>query len=153
MVYGNPTETRGGLHMPGLMSLSRTFLNLFTRLLQISRVFLSNLYSTYGDCDAMVNKIQDTVIATILDAVLEDRVQLSILSRIVVFFTLIRVPLQRFHPELFKKLRQEAWAIDEQSYRQCFQVKDGEGRSNLQALSELGYSGSVCTFLRASECV
>ena len=95
-------------------------------------------------------KLQDAVIAAILAAVLESPSHLSILSRIYIFFSLIRIPLQRFQDEQFKRLRKEAWAIDEEEYRRSFQAKDERGRSSLHALSELGYSGSVSMFLSCS---
>ena len=88
-------------------------------------------------------KLQDAVAAAILEALLNDPSKLTLLSRILTFFTLIRLPLQRFRPDLFKKLRSDAWIIDEEDYRVSFQIKNEKGKPYLHPLSELGYSGSV----------
>ena len=90
-----------------------------------------------------MTKLQDTVIDTIIQAILKEPIKLSILHRVFIFFALIRIPLQRFRKDIFKKLRHEAWAIDEDGYRRSFEVQNEEGRSSLHSLSELGYSGSV----------
>ena len=89
-------------------------------------------------------KLRRAVVAAILEALLQNPNILSFLGRIFAFFTLIRVPLRRFKPELFKELRQKAWSIDEDEYRKSFQIEDENGKQNLHSLSELGYSGSVC---------
>lgn len=123
----------------GLHSL-HNFHNLF--LLILALFFLQNLDVLLMMQNAMPN-LERAVIVAILQALLQGPSKLSILRRFLTFFTLIRVPLQRFQHELFKKLREEAWSIDEEGYRQSFHVENDEGKLDLHPLSELGYSGSV----------
>lgn len=88
-------------------------------------------------------KLERAIIKAILQALLGNPYKLSFLGQIIAFFTLIRVPLQRFQDELFKSMRQEAWAIDEEEYRRSFNIENEKGKPDLHSLSELGYSGSV----------
>jgi hypothetical protein len=65
----------------------------------------------------------------------------SLLVRVLAFFQVISIKLSKFSPDLFQRLRREAWQIDETSYRQSFDERychDG-----LTTAGDLGYSGSV----------
>ena len=66
----------------------------------------------------------------------------TILSRILAFFHIFQITLGRYKDELFKKLRIEAWHMDEDEYTESFQGPyKGE---ELRAIGDLGYCGSVC---------
>jgi hypothetical protein len=65
----------------------------------------------------------------------------SLLVRVLAFFQILSIKLSKFSPDLFQRLRREAWQIDESSYRQSF--GEGVGIEGLIPAGDLGYSGSV----------
>jgi hypothetical protein len=66
----------------------------------------------------------------------------TVLARIFVFFTFFQLKLERYKADIFAKLRQETWKIDEDEYKESFRQKDKNG-SGLNAVGDLGYSGST----------
>ncbi|OCL13922.1 SAICAR synthase-like protein [Glonium stellatum] len=65
----------------------------------------------------------------------------TILARILAFFSIFYLALSRYRAELFKKLRDEVWGIDENEYRESF--RSARKRDGLVAIGDLGYSGST----------
>jgi hypothetical protein len=86
---------------------------------------------------------EKAIIKAILKAILNGPRKLSFLRRFISLFTLLNVPLQRYRHDLFRKLRQEAWHMDEEAYWASFQLRGKNGKTWLHSLNELGYSGSV----------
>jgi hypothetical protein len=80
---------------------------------------------------------------SILHAIFRDRKtsKKTVLGRIFAFFTVFQVHLARYRDELFKKLRDNVWEMDEDEYRESFRGQDRIGR--LKSVGDLGYSGSV----------
>lgn len=68
---------------------------------------------------------------------------LGILARILAFFSVFHLALSRYRAELFKKLRNEIWQIDEEEYTESFRSPSKGKRTDLIAVGDLGYSGSV----------
>ncbi|KAF2202111.1 SAICAR synthase-like protein [Delitschia confertaspora ATCC 74209] len=68
---------------------------------------------------------------------------LSLLARIIAFFSLFQLPLARYRIELFKKLRNDIWEIDEAEYTESFRSQSNNKRTDLIAIGDLGYSGST----------
>src|SRR5690242_15495098 len=68
----------------------------------------------------------------------------GLLARIFVFFSLFLLTLARYRDELFKKLRNESWRIDEEEYTESFRSPSTSKRTDLKSTGDLGYSGSVC---------
>lgn len=67
-----------------------------------------------------------------------------ILAWIITFFSIYRVPLQRFKRALFADLRKKAWLIQESAYAGSFTAHDGaEDDEALQKMGTMGFSGSV----------
>ena len=69
----------------------------------------------------------------------------TILTRILAFFSIFYLALSRYKAELFKKLRNEIWGMDEDEYRESF--RSASKREGLVAVGDLGYSGSVSLLL------
>ncbi|KAF2499328.1 SAICAR synthase-like protein [Lophium mytilinum] len=65
----------------------------------------------------------------------------TLLARIIAFFSLFQLALARYKPELFKKLRNEVWEIDEDEYTESFRSEKKSG--GLVSVGDLGYSGST----------
>ena len=65
----------------------------------------------------------------------------TIFARLFAFFSIFYLALSRHKAELFKKLRNEIWGIDEDEYRESF--RSASKRESLVAVGSLGYSGSV----------
>lgn len=72
----------------------------------------------------------------------------TILSRIFAFFTFFQLRLARYKDELFSKLRDDVWQMDEGEYRESFRGQDKQGK--LKSVGDLGYSGSVCICPKAA---
>jgi hypothetical protein len=72
---------------------------------------------------------------------------LNFVGRILAFFSVFHLPLARYRAGLFKKLRNEAWGIDETEYTESFRSQSNNRRTDLIAIGDLGYSGSVCVAL------
>ena len=68
----------------------------------------------------------------------------GLLARIWAFFTLFSLSLSRYRASLFKKLRNETWDIEEEEYTESFRSPSKNKRTDLVAIGDLGYSGSVC---------
>jgi len=83
---------------------------------------------------------------SILQAIFRDpkTAKRTFLSRIFAFFTLFQLSLARYKNELFKRLRNEVWEMDEDEYRESFRGQDRKGK--LKSVGDLGYSGSVSRF-------
>jgi hypothetical protein len=82
---------------------------------------------------------------SILHAIFRDRKtsKRTTLGRILAFFTFFQLHLVRYKDEIFKRLRDEIWEMDEDEYRESFRSQDKKGK--LKAVGDLGYSGSVRT--------
>jgi hypothetical protein len=80
---------------------------------------------------------------SILQAIFRDRKpsKRTILGRIFAFFTVFQLHLARYKDELFTRLRDKIWEMDEDEYRESFRGQDVKGK--LKSVGDLGYSGSV----------
>lgn len=67
----------------------------------------------------------------------------SLLTRILAFFSIFQLGLARYREAVFKKLRNEIWGIEEEEYTESFRSPSGGKRTDLNAIGDLGYSGSV----------
>lgn len=68
----------------------------------------------------------------------------GILARILNFFSFFNLTLARYRAALFNKLRNETWGIEEEEYAESFRSPSKNKRTDLVAVGDLGYSGSVC---------
>lgn len=68
----------------------------------------------------------------------------SLLARILAFFAVFNLTLARYRAALFRKLRNEIWEIEEEEYKESFRSPSHNKRTDLIAVGDLGYSGSVC---------
>jgi hypothetical protein len=68
----------------------------------------------------------------------------SLFARILAFFAVFNLALARYRAALFRKLRNEIWAIDEEEYKESCRSSRHNKRTDLVAVGDLGYSGSVC---------
>lgn len=69
----------------------------------------------------------------------------SVFARIWAFFSIFSLSLARYHASLFKKLRNETWEIEEEEYTESFRSSSKSKQTDLVAIGDLGYSGSVRT--------
>jgi hypothetical protein len=69
----------------------------------------------------------------------------GLLARIIAFFAIFSLSLSRYRGRLFKKLRNETWQIEEEEYTESFRSPSKNKRTDLVAIGDLGYSGSVCS--------
>ncbi|KAK1913473.1 hypothetical protein P3342_005409 [Pyrenophora teres f. teres] len=67
----------------------------------------------------------------------------GLLARIWAFFAFFSLSLARYRASLFKKLRNETWEIEEEEYTESFRSPSKSKRTDLVAIGDLGYSGSV----------
>jgi len=67
----------------------------------------------------------------------------GLLARIIAFFAFFNLTLARYRASLFQKLRNEIWHIEEEEYTESFRGSKRR-RTDLIAVGDLGYSGSVC---------
>ncbi|KAH7361199.1 phosphatidylinositol-4-phosphate 5-kinase-domain-containing protein [Pyrenochaeta sp. MPI-SDFR-AT-0127] len=67
----------------------------------------------------------------------------GLLARILAFFAFFNLTLARFRAEVFRKLRNEAWGIEEEEYTESFRSPSKSKRTDLVAVGDLGYSGST----------
>ncbi|KAF2262416.1 SAICAR synthase-like protein [Lojkania enalia] len=67
----------------------------------------------------------------------------SFLARILAFFSVFGLTLARYREELFKKLRNEIWRIEEEEYTESFRSPSYGKRTDLIPVGDLGYSGST----------
>ncbi|KAF2273341.1 uncharacterized protein EI97DRAFT_161686 [Westerdykella ornata] len=68
----------------------------------------------------------------------------GLLARILALFSVFYISLERYRAELFKKLRNDIWEVDEEEYVESFRNPGKGSRTDLIAIGDLGYSGSVC---------
>jgi hypothetical protein len=73
----------------------------------------------------------------------------GLLARIWAFFAIFGLTLARYRASLFKKLRSDIWEIEEEGYIESFRSPSKSKRTDLVAIGDLGYSGSVCEHGRA----
>lgn len=66
----------------------------------------------------------------------------TVIGRILAIFCIFYIRLIRYKKDLFLKLRNEVWMIDEVDYEASFRTTADRKRP-LQAIGDLGYSGSV----------
>jgi hypothetical protein len=74
----------------------------------------------------------------------DEEAQPGLLARILAFFAIFSLSLSRYRAQLFKKLRSETWEIEEEEYKESFRSPSKSKRTDLVAVGDLGYSGSVC---------
>jgi hypothetical protein len=67
----------------------------------------------------------------------------GLLARILAFFSFFYIALARYRADLFKRLRNEVWQIDEDEYTESFRSPSKGKRTDLISIGDLGYSGSV----------
>ena len=69
--------------------------------------------------------------------------QPGLLARIFAFFAVFQLALSRYRAAVFKKLRNQIWQIEEEEYTESFRSPSKGKRTDLIAIGDLGYSGSV----------
>jgi hypothetical protein len=69
----------------------------------------------------------------------------GLFARIAAFFAFFNLTLARYRASLFQKLRNEIWQIEEEEYMESFRSPSKRKRTDLVAVGDLGYSGSVGT--------
>jgi len=67
----------------------------------------------------------------------------GLLARILAFFSIFQLTLARYRDQIFKKLRNETWSIEEEEYAESFRSPSKGKRTDLKSVGDLGYSGSV----------
>lgn len=87
-------------------------------------------------------KISISILAAIFPST--DRATLSLLARILAFFSLFQLVLTCYKASIFAYLRAELWQLDEDEYRESFR-RTNDKEAGLKAVGDLGYSGSVRT--------
>jgi hypothetical protein len=74
----------------------------------------------------------------------EEGARPGLLARIIAFFAIFSLALTRYRARLFQQLRNETWQIEEEEYTESFRSPSKNKRTDLVAIGDLGYSGSVC---------
>ncbi|KAE8153770.1 hypothetical protein BDV25DRAFT_14507 [Aspergillus avenaceus] len=74
--------------------------------------------------------------------------RMSLLGRILAFFSIFYIKLIRYKAQIFRKLRNEIWDIPEEDYRACF-LSEEDKTLPLLPKGDLGFSGS--TFFSTSD--
>ncbi|KAJ4410396.1 hypothetical protein N0V91_001880 [Didymella pomorum] len=67
----------------------------------------------------------------------------GLLARIIAFFSIFQLTLARYRDQIFKKLRNESWQIEEEEYTESFRSQSKYKRTDLKSVGDLGYSGST----------
>ncbi|KAF1929407.1 SAICAR synthase-like protein [Didymella exigua CBS 183.55] len=67
----------------------------------------------------------------------------GLLARILAFFSIFQLTLARYRDQVFKKLRNESWQIEEEEYTESFRSESTYKRTDLKSVGDLGYSGST----------
>jgi hypothetical protein len=67
----------------------------------------------------------------------------GLLARIIAFFSIFSLTLARYRARVFEKLRNETWQMEEEEYTESFRSPSKNKRTDLVAVGDLGYSGSV----------
>lgn len=78
----------------------------------------------------------------------DETARLGFWARIYAFFALFNLTLARFRASLFKKLRNDTWEMEEEEYTESFRSPSSSKRTDLVAIGDLGYSGSVRQYER-----
>ena len=73
----------------------------------------------------------------------DDTTEPALLARILAFFSVFQLTLARYRHLVFEKLRNELWQIEEEEYVESFRSPSKGKRTDLKAIGDLGYSGSV----------
>ncbi|KAF2017363.1 SAICAR synthase-like protein [Aaosphaeria arxii CBS 175.79] len=87
--------------------------------------------------------ISTSILRAIFRTKTKDTKNPGLLARILAFFSIFQLTLSRYREELFKKLRNETWQIDEEEYTESFRSPSHGKRTDLVAVGDLGYSGST----------
>lgn len=66
----------------------------------------------------------------------------TLIGRILAFFCIFYIKLVKYQSDVFRKLRNETWKIDEREYEASFRTRADQKRP-MQLIGGLGYSGSV----------
>ncbi|TKX18865.1 phosphatidylinositol-4-phosphate 5-kinase-like protein 3 [Elsinoe australis] len=66
-----------------------------------------------------------------------------VLAAFAALFALYQVPLDKYKPEVFAKLRHDSWSIDEAGYVDSFITEDKKDGAALQTMGDMGFSGST----------
>ncbi|KAF2190502.1 SAICAR synthase-like protein [Zopfia rhizophila CBS 207.26] len=95
-----------------------------------------------------MSRRQRLISTSILRAIFESKLKdpdkpPGLLARILVFFSVFHLSLARYRDELFKKLRNEVWKIEEEEYTVSFRSPSKAKRTDLITIGDLGYSGST----------
>jgi hypothetical protein len=72
----------------------------------------------------------------------------GLLARIIAFFAIFSLTLTRYRARLFQKLRNQTWQMEEEEYTESFRSPSKNKRTDLVAVGDLGYSGSVFEVLQ-----
>jgi hypothetical protein len=85
----------------------------------------------------------------------DEHAQPDLLARILAFFSVFQLTLARYRDEVFRKLRNESWGVDEHEYTESFRSPSKGKRTDLKSVGDLGYSGSVraCEIRYASQLI
>ncbi|KAF3046095.1 hypothetical protein E8E12_011035 [Didymella heteroderae] len=67
----------------------------------------------------------------------------GLLTRILAFFSIFQLTLARYRDEIFRKLRNDSWQIEEEEYAESFRSQSKYKRTDLKPVGDLGYSGSA----------
>ncbi|KAH8788149.1 hypothetical protein F5883DRAFT_657699 [Diaporthe sp. PMI_573] len=66
-----------------------------------------------------------------------------ILTLVSTIFSLYQLPLHKHRPEVFEKLRQQHWKVEDEEYLASFRVEDdGKPEDALRPMADMGFSGS-----------
>jgi hypothetical protein len=68
----------------------------------------------------------------------------GLLAQILALFAVFQLALSRYRAAVFEKLRKQIWNIEEEEYTESFRSPSHGKRTDLIAVGDLGYSGSVC---------
>jgi hypothetical protein len=72
--------------------------------------------------------------------------------RILAFFAIFQLALSRYRAKVFRTLRNQIWQIEEEEYAESFRSPSKSKRTDLVAIGDLGYSGSVRQVFREMIC-
>lgn len=77
----------------------------------------------------------------------DDTANPGLVARILAFFSIFQLTLARYREQIFKKLRNDSWHIEEEEYTESFRSQSKYKRTDLKSVGDLGYSGSVCDYM------
>ncbi|KZM19188.1 uncharacterized protein EKO05_0006424 [Ascochyta rabiei] len=67
----------------------------------------------------------------------------GLLARILAFLSIFQLTLARYCDQVFNRLRNETWGIEEEEYKESFRSPSKGKRTDLKPVGDLGYSGST----------